>query len=175
MWDLRSKSFDHIQEIDDFKDSVTHIDLSSHQMLISCLDNRVRLYDIRFGKMYCDYIGEQVTCSKLSKDDQCILVSVLDSRLMLFDKLTGEMLNEYKGHVNKMYQVECCMNNSSSELLTGSEDGHVYIYDVVEGKIKQRLQHDNTKTVHSLSYHPELEEKKLLSAQEQFLYLWTQK
>ncbi len=163
-----------MQEIDDFKDSVTHIDLSTHQMLISCLDKRVRLYDIRFGKMFCDYIGEQVTCAKLSKDDQCILASVTDSRILLLDKLSGELLNEYKGHLNKTYQIESCMNNSSSEILTGSEDGLVYVFDVVDGKVKQKLKHGNERTaVHSLSFHPEVEEKKLLTAQEQFMYLWS--
>ena len=137
---------------------------------ISCLDKRVRLFDVRFGKLQCDYIGEQVTCSTLSKDDQCMLVSVLDNRLMLFDKSSGELLSEYKGHVNKSYNVENCMNNTSSQIFSGSEDGFVYVWDLVDSKIKQKLQHGTGKTVHSLSYHPE--EKKLLTAQEQFIYLW---
>ena len=60
IWDLRSKSYEHLQEIDDCKDSVTYIDLNAQQLLISCLDKYVRLYDIRFGKMQCDFIDEQV-------------------------------------------------------------------------------------------------------------------
>jgi mitogen-activated protein kinase organizer 1 len=60
IWDLRSKSYEHLQEIDDCKDSVTYIDLNAQQILISCLDKYVRLYDIRFGKMQCDFIDEQV-------------------------------------------------------------------------------------------------------------------
>ncbi|CAF0952208.1 unnamed protein product [Brachionus calyciflorus] len=170
IWDLRSKSYEPLQEIDDFKDSVTHIDLNNHQILVSCLDKRVRLYDVRFGNMKCDYIGYPVTCSTLSKDDQCILVSLLDNRILLIDKFTGEMLNEYKGHINKDYQVESCMNNSSSVVISGSEDGNVYLWDVVDGKIKQKLRHLNKRTVHSISYNP-LEDK-ILSAQEQFIYLW---
>lgn len=60
IWDLRSKSFDHVQELDDCKDSVTHLDLSAsghHQILVSCLDKCTRLYDLRQGRMQCDYIG----------------------------------------------------------------------------------------------------------------------
>jgi mitogen-activated protein kinase organizer 1 len=86
------------------------------------------------------------------------------------DKLSGEMLNEYAGHVNRVYQLENCMNNACSQIFSGSEDGHVYMWDLVDAKVKQKLKHLNEKTVHSLSYHPE--EDKLLSAQEQFVYLW---
>lgn len=170
IWDLRSRSFEPIQELDDFKDSVTHIDVSKQQLLVSCLDRCTRLYDVRYGRMQCDYLGEPVTCATMSKDDQCILVSLLANRLILVDKSNGEMLNEYKGHLNKTYQLENCLNNSSSQIFSGSEDGNVYIWDLVESQIKQKLAHSPAKTVHSLSYHPDLD--KLLTAQEQFVYLW---
>lgn len=170
-WDVRTRSYEPIQEIDDCKDSVTYIDLNAQQVLVSCLDKRVRLYDIRFGKMYCDFIGKQVTCSTLSKDDQCILVSVLDDRLLLFDKSSGELLSEYKGHVNKNYHLENSMNQGCSQILSGSEDGYVYSWNVLDSSIRFKLKHGNNKTVHSLSYHPE--ENKMMTAQEQFIYLWS--
>ncbi len=107
----------------------------------------------------------------MSKDDQCTLVSTLSNKLLLFDKQSGELLSEYKGHINKTYQIENCMNNISSEIYSGSEDGFIYIWDLVDSKVKQKLKHANEKTVHSLSFHPE--ENKLLSAQEQFVYLWS--
>jgi mitogen-activated protein kinase organizer 1 len=152
------------------KDSVTHIDLNDNQILVSCLDKHTRLYDVRAGKLQSDYIGDPVTCSTLSKDDQCILVSVLDNKLLLFDKQTGELLNEYKGHRNKVYNLQNCMNQNCDVIMSGSEDGFVYAWNVLDSKVKFKLKHGNEKTVHSLSYHPE--EKKLLSAQEQFIYLW---
>jgi mitogen-activated protein kinase organizer 1 len=118
-------------------------------------------------------MGYPVTCSSLSKDDQCLLVSVLDNRILLIDKQSGELLSEYKGHKNQVYQVESCMNNSSSEVISGSEDGYVYIWDVVEAKVKHKLSHSNERTVHSVSFNP-LEDK-LLSAQEKCIYLWNLK
>lgn len=171
IWDVRSKSYEPLQELDDCKDSVTHIDMNKQQILVSCLDKRVRLYDVRYGRMQCDYVGEQVTCSTLSKDDQCILVSVLANKLLLFDKQSGELLSEYQGHINKTYQIENCMNNDFSEIISGSEDGNVCIWSLIDSKIKQKLKHTNFTTVHSLSYHPE--ESKLLTAQEKFVYLWS--
>ncbi len=172
-WDVRSRSYEHLQEIDDCKDSVTCIDVNQQQLLVSCLDKRVRLYDLRLGKMFCDYIGEQVTCSSLSKDDQCILVSVLDNRLMLFDKVSGELLSEYCGHVNKVYHIENCMNQGCSEILSGSEDGYVYAWNVVDSSVKYKLKHGSDRPVHSLNYHPDL--NRLITAQEQFVYLWEER
>lgn len=60
IWDLRSKAYEHVQELDDCKDSVTYLDLSAatnHQILVSCLDKSIRLYDLRQGRMTSDYIG----------------------------------------------------------------------------------------------------------------------
>ena len=68
-----------------------------------------------------------MTCSTLSKDNQCTLVSTLSNKLLLFDKQSGELLNEYQGHSNKTYQIENCMNNLSSEIYSGSEDGFIVI------------------------------------------------
>ena len=170
LWDLRSKSYEHLQEIDDCKDSVTYLDLNLNQILVSCLDKHTRLFDIRMGKLTSDYIGVPVTCSTLSKDDQCILVSVLDNKLLIFDKQSGELLNEYSGHRNKLYNLENCMNQNCDLIMSGSEDGCVYAWDVVDSKIKFKLKHANDKTVPCLSYHPE--EKKLLSSQENHIYLW---
>ena len=173
IWDLRAKTFDPIQEIEDFKDSVTYIDLNVQQMLISCLDKHTRLYDVRFGRMFDDFIGEQVTCARLSKDGHCNVVSVLANKVLLYDKSNGELLNEYGGHVNKSYQIENCMNNDLNEIISGSEDGFVYIWDLVDAKIKQKLKHSSDRSVHSLNYHPDHD--KLITAQEQFIYLWEKK
>jgi len=137
-WDVRSRSYEHLQEIDDCKDSVTCIDVNQQQLLV-----------------------------------QCILVSVLDNRLMLFDKVSGELLSEYCGHVNKVYHIENCMNQGCSEILSGSEDGYVYAWNVVDSSIKYKLKHGSDRPVHSLNFHPDL--NRLITAQEQFVYLWEEK
>lgn len=177
LWDLRSKSYDHVQELDDCKDSVTYLDVPAepnhHQILVSCLDKSTRLYDLRKGQMACDYIGYPVTCAHVSSDNQCTLVGSIGSHLMLFDKQSAQMLNEFAGHRNVQYNVESCLSNRCDLVYSGSEDGFVYVWDLVDAKVKQKLVHANEKTVHSLSYHPG--EDKLLSAQEQFVYLWSVK
>ena len=62
------------------------------------------------------------------------------------------------------------MNQGCSEIFSGSENGYVYSWNVVSSKVEFMLKHGTEKAVHSLNYHPD--ENKLLTAQEQFIYLW---
>ena len=111
-----------------------------------------------------------MTCAHISSDNQCTLVSALGNRLMLFDKQSGQLLNEFTGHRNIQYNVESCLSNRCDLVYSGSEDGFIYVWDLVDATVKQKLMHATERAVHSLSYHPG--EDKLLSAQEQFVYLW---
>ena len=67
----------------------------------------------------------------MTRDGQCILVSTLDSTVKLMDKDSGEMLNEYTGHVNNSYKVASCVSSADTHILAGSEDGKVYIWDLI--------------------------------------------
>lgn len=85
----------------------------------------------------------------MSRDEQCLLASSLDSTIRLFDKQTGELLNEYinsisidhlfhvnafryTSHKNEEFKVDCCFNNFDTHIICGSEDGNVYIWDLVK-------------------------------------------
>ena len=98
-------------------------------------------------------------------------MSVLASRIYLFEKSSGEMLNEYTGHFNKIYNLEACMNNTCSLIYSGSEDGFVYEWDLVDARVRNKLKHENYRAVQSIDYHPSQE--KLLSAQENYVYYWS--
>jgi mitogen-activated protein kinase organizer 1 len=43
IWDLRARSYEPLQEIDDCKDSVSYIHMNQRQILVSCLDKQVKL------------------------------------------------------------------------------------------------------------------------------------
>lgn len=38
----------------------------------------------------------------------------------------------YKGHQNKSYKMDCCLSSKDTHVLSCSEDGHVYYWDLVE-------------------------------------------
>lgn len=154
IWDCRSKKPEPIQVLDEAKDSVTSLFVSAHEIITGSADCNVRRYDIRCGELVSDFIGSPVTCVNLTRDGQCVLTSSLDSTLRLLDKESGELLNEYTGHKNTEYRVESVISSSDRQILSGSENGVVFIWDLVSGKLNGRLEHDSGSVLHSLSYHP---------------------
>jgi mitogen-activated protein kinase organizer 1 len=172
-WDCRSRRTEPIQVMDEAKDSVTSLYCTDYEILSGSADCGIRRYDIRNGQLYVDHIDKPVTCVHLTRDGQCILVSYLGNSLYLLDKETGELLNEYRGHVNNDFKLDSVISSNDKQILSGSEDGLVYVWDLVDGKVVSKLTHEAGHVVHSLSYHPT--EQCLISACQSKLYVWKTK
>ncbi|XP_006003723.1 WD repeat domain-containing protein 83 [Latimeria chalumnae] len=168
-WDCRSRKPDAIQVLNEAKDGVSSVKVSDHEILSGSVDGQVRRYDLRMGELFADYVGSPITSVCFSKDGQCTLSSSLDSTLRLLDKETGELLGEYKGHKNKEYKLDCCLNEKDTHVLSCSEDGKVYYWDLVEGSLALSLPVGKS-VVQSLSFHPA--DPCLLTATEGSVHLW---
>jgi mitogen-activated protein kinase organizer 1 len=115
--------------------------------------------------------GKQVTSVCFSNDGQCILLSTLENSVMLFDKDSGEMLAEYTGHKNKEFKCDSCLNHKDTHVISGSEDGKIYCWDLVRAKLTQTLDHGlGGISITSLSHHPK--ESCLISAAQNKLFIW---
>ncbi|MPC20594.1 WD repeat domain-containing protein 83-like [Portunus trituberculatus] len=171
VWDLRSRRNDPIQDLDEAKDSVMTVSISSHLILTASLDGYTRVYDLRNGQLTSNCIGESVTCASLSGDSQCILTSSLGSSLRLMDRETGELLAQYSGHNSKDYKVESCFTPSDTHVMSGSEDGCVYCWDLVQSTLTNKLEHRGSTVVHSLNPHPS--QPFLLTASLGQVWLWS--
>lgn len=169
-WDCRSRKMEPIQVLDEATDSVTSLQVSDHEILTGSADGCIRRYDLRQGKLSVDHIGKSVTSVSFTRDGQCVLTSTLDDSIKLMDKDTGEMLNEYTGHKNHEYKIDNCLNVKDTHVLAGSEDGYVYVWDLVEAKIIHKIKHENQRVVHSLSFHPT--ESCLLTACGNKVFMW---
>ncbi|KAK1153717.1 WD repeat domain-containing protein 83-like [Acipenser oxyrinchus oxyrinchus] len=168
-WDTRSRQRDPIQILDEAKDGVSSLRVSEHEILTGSVDGRVRRYDLRMGQLHSDFVDSPVTCVCFSKDGQCTLSSSLDSTLRLLDKDTGELLGEYKGHKNSRYKLECCLTEKDTHVVSCSEDGSVYYWDLVQGSLSLSVSVGKG-VVQSLSFHPT--EPRLLTASEGSIQLW---
>uniref|UniRef100_A0A3P8Z3F9 WD repeat domain-containing protein 83 n=1 Tax=Esox lucius TaxID=8010 RepID=A0A3P8Z3F9_ESOLU len=168
-WDTRSRKFDPIQILDEARDGISSLKVSEHELLTGSVDGRVRRYDLRMGQLHVDFINSPVTCVCFSADAQCTLTSSLDSTVRLLDKSTGEMLGEYTGHTMKGYKLDCCLSSKDTHILSCSEDGHVYCWDLVEGSLTLKLPVGKA-VVQSLSFHPS--ETFLLTSMEGRVQVW---
>eukprot|EP00045_Choanoeca_perplexa_P014573 m.172598 g.172598 ORF g.172598 m.172598 type:complete len:308 (-) comp16722_c0_seq1:2600-3523(-) len=160
-WDLRSNDRDPVQVMNEAKDSVPTLVLSDHEILTGSVDGFVRCYDLRVGQMRQDNMGEPVTSVSFSHDNNCLLVSTLDNHIRLLDKDTGELLGQYKGHVNSDFKVDSCLSYNDAIVASGSEDGAIHLWDLVDGKQRAVVKEHPT-VVCSLAFHPK--KMSLLSA-----------
>ncbi|XP_059848232.1 WD repeat domain-containing protein 83 isoform X1 [Hypanus sabinus] len=168
-WDCRSRKPEPIQILDEAKDGISSVKVSDHEILSGSVDGRVRRYDLRMGQLFADFIGSPITSVCFSRDGQCTLSSSLDSTLRLLDKETGELLGQYTGHKSEQYKLDCCFNESDTHVVSGSEDGQVYFWDLVEGSQAATL-NVGKGVVQSLNYHPT--HSCLLVATEGTVQLW---
>jgi mitogen-activated protein kinase organizer 1 len=114
---------------------VTTLDVSDHEILVSSVDGCIRIYDIRAGKLITDVMGDPVGCAKFSGDGQSMLVQTLNSKIRLLDKESGTLLNTYTGHTNTEYRLRCTFTRMDTHIVSGSEDGAVVCWDILEVSI----------------------------------------
>ncbi|CAG8566964.1 1700_t:CDS:2 [Paraglomus occultum] len=123
-------------------DWVTHMD-----------NGNIRVYDLRMGSLTIDMISHPITSVRFSGDGNCILVSSLDGVIRLMDKDNGSLLNSFRGHQNTTYKITSCLSTDDSQVISGSEDGYIYYWDLVEATLLTKVKaHD--KIVTSVAYHP---------------------
>ena len=56
------------------------------------------------------------------------------------DKGNGQLLQFYKSHTNTDYRIRSCLGLADSVVISGSEDGSLYTWDVLEGKMIEKLE-----------------------------------
>ena len=66
----------------------------------------------------------------------------------------NDILFRFKGHMNKDYKVDSCLSSSDAQVISGSEDGRICFWDLVEAKIVHTLEKAHQSVVYSISYHP---------------------
>ncbi|KAJ4431702.1 hypothetical protein ANN_20304, partial [Periplaneta americana] len=169
-WDVRGRNVRPIQVMRDAKDAVTSLEVTDHEIVTGSVDCKVRRYDIRANKLFSDFIGDAVTCVSLTRDAQCLLVSSADNMVRLLDKDSGDLLGEYSGHRMGDFCMESCVDHRDHHVISGSVDGDIWCWDLVQGSVVTKLTHEKNSVVHSLSSHPS--QMFLLSASRGTIKLW---
>ena len=84
-------------------------------------------------------LAEPITSVQQTRDGNAVLVSTLDSTIRLMDKGNGQLLQSYSGHKNKDYRIRSCLGMADTVVISGSEDGRLYAWNVLEGKVIEKL------------------------------------
>ncbi|KAI4097419.1 MAG: hypothetical protein LQ339_006737 [Xanthoria mediterranea] len=151
LWDCKSQSTKPVQVFEDSKDSVSSLHVLGHEIVTGSVDGKLRLYDLRMGMMYADTIGHPITSVQQTDDGNAVLVSTLDSFIRLMDKSNGQILQSYKGHINTDYRIRSCLGLADSIVISGSEEGKIYVWDLLEGKLAETLTAHDGKVASAVS------------------------
>lgn len=88
-----------------------------------------------------------------TKDGNAVLISSLDSPIRLFDKGNGQLLKSYTGHTTKNYRIRSCLGLADSVVLSGSEDGFIFAWDVLDGRVLDRLKAHEGKVISTVAWN----------------------
>ena len=88
--------------------------------------------------------SDPVTSVMTTKSNDSYLASTLDSTLRLMDKRDGKLLQAFRdaeGFTNTTYRIRSTLAAADSLVVSGSEDGIIYVWDLLEGHVVHRLKH----------------------------------
>jgi len=116
------------------------------------------VYDLRTGLLHTDNINDCITSICLSYDERFTLSSSVNGPLRLLDLTSGKGINEYNGHVHREYKTEAVISNNDLGLLSGSEDGRIYKWDLKSTKLLNVTDPSNSHSrgISSVVYHNDL-------------------
>ncbi len=88
----------------DFKDSVTKVILTKQCVVASSIDEMIRVYDVRRGKLFEIKIGSPINNFDLVDGSTYCAISCLDSVSRVVDLSDGAVVAEFQGsHTSSKY------------------------------------------------------------------------
>lgn len=173
IYDLRAlNAWDPIQSLTEASDSVTCCRTFDHMIFTTSLDKCLRSYDIRKGKLHQDKLSMSLNHLALNHDATTLLVTCLRGSPLLVDRDEASILKEYSGNESKLFKIESTFAMNDSCVVSGSEDGSVYIWDTINQTPKIALRHPKvnspviqTISSDSLDY--------LLTACSNYMFMWS--
>jgi mitogen-activated protein kinase organizer 1 len=149
IWDVKSNSYKPIMTLDDAKDSITDVAIHDAEIVAASVDGRLRSYDIRTGMCQVDVIGHSCTSLAVTKKGTEVLVGALDSTVRLMDRTNGELLKAYNddAFVNKEFRVRSTLGLNDSVVVSGSDDGVVFVWDIMGGDCLHKFKHSEMREI----------------------------
>ena len=141
---------------------VSAVDFSRDgSLIVSCsYDGLCRIWDTATGVCLKTIIGEENppgSFVRFSPNGKYILMSTLDNRIRVWNYTDNKILKTYKGHQNSRHCVfaSFVVNGPVKHVISGSEDGDVYVWDLQTRDVIQRLK-GHVDVVLAVAAHPYL-------------------
>lgn len=150
IWDCRAKGqYRPVQILREAKDSVTAVQvgydaIEERYIRSASVDGCFRTYDLRMGQLSQDDMQSPITSVAMARENM-VALNCLDGAIRLVDTESGTLIRTLSGHHKAgKYGLPTSVTAHKEALVTGSEDGFVYFYDVAHGSVLQRIPGDST-------------------------------
>ncbi|KAH3687349.1 hypothetical protein WICPIJ_001693, partial [Wickerhamomyces pijperi] len=100
-------------------------------LICATYSREMEVYDLLTGvKVNTIAVGEKITSITASySQPNTVLVNVTPNEVQLWDWVQGVLLTKYVGHNQKKYIVRSCFGYDETLVLSGSEDGRVFLWN----------------------------------------------
>ncbi|KAA8498569.1 WD repeat-containing protein 5 [Porphyridium purpureum] len=149
LWDVRTSRC--VRALKAHSDPVSSVSFSCDGTVLasSSFDGLCRVWDLTIGKcmqtldVKCGNSEVPASCMSFSPNSKFLLVSTLNGTIRLWDYSSSKpfFVKEYKGHENGRYCTFSTFVVASARkyVLSGSEDGKVYLWDLQSKEVVQIL------------------------------------
>ena len=144
VWDLRARGDGCIMVLRGARDAVASVSVGDGVVVAGSVDGRVRSYDVRTGMCDTDVLGREAVGSVcLARDGESYVVSTLDSKVRMMDRRDGKCLQTFahEGFRNDTSRIRSVLAAKDEVVISGGEDGEVFAWDVLTGKVTARVRH----------------------------------
>lgn len=145
VWDVRSRDHRPIMVLAEARDAVSCVCVRGGEIFAGSVDGRVRVYDVGMGVVSVDVVapGKGVTSLRATADGEGYVVGSLDDSVRFMDRGSGACLRRFggEGFRNDTYRVRSTLAMADACVVSGSEDGRVFVWDVLTGEVMHRLWH----------------------------------
>lgn len=148
VWDGKSRDSRPIMTFSEAKDAVSSVAVRGGEIFAGSVDGRVRVYDLAMGDVSVDVIAPGKGCTSVqpTKAGDGYVASSLDSKVRFMDRATGKCLQIFGdgvegGFKNDTYRVRSTLAMADACVVSGSEDGRVFVWHVLTGEVMHRLWH----------------------------------
>ncbi len=164
LWEVKSgKCLQTIQAHSDRISSI-HFNCGGTQFVTSSYDGIVRVWDSGSGLCIKSMVPAvqsidrvfNVTCARFSPNGKYILAGTMDSTLRLWENVSGKCIRTFaNSHICQNYALfNCFCKSSGKEVMTGSEEGSISIYNIQSQECVQSLSIDTSGPIIGLDSHP---------------------